>query len=166
LLLGLFVTGVSLAGDLKIYDVAGQFQAPFSAPPTSVGSFDYQGNTFHAYSAADQDLGIGYTAMFPERAQQHFSEDQQIATIKNFVLGLAEWSNGTLITVTAYSCDAVQCADYVIKKVTQGVEIRTHGKVIYKNDRFFVWGIKEFLGLSSADSARLFQSAKASFRVF
>lgn len=166
LLMALIGPSLVLAGAPQVYDVAGQFQAPFSDAPLPVGSIDYDGDTFHAYAAADQELGIGYMAMFPERAQENYSPGQQEQAIEIFVVGLAEWSNSTLNHVATYSCDAAQCTDYVLAKSAQGMNILTHGKVIYKNDKFYVWGIKEFSGISKVDVPRLFQSAKSSFRVF
>ena len=166
LLLSLQLISLVVAADtLKAYTLGGKFQATFSSQPKFLGSMNYEGNTYNSYASTDEIRKVMFSSIFPIKGQTTYSKQKQEQEIKNFVTGFAKSSNAKLLHLKTYKGNGAQCADYTFSKITQGITIKTFGKVIYADSRFYQWGIKEFVGVTLIDAQSLFNETKSNFYV-
>jgi hypothetical protein len=155
--IGLLMLCGSAFAEFSIYTIDNYFKAVFPGSPQNNGELGTGAQKHRSYSYTDESNLVVYTATY-QLGKITFDTSSVSSALRNYVNGQASVIGGHVASYNNRAIQGNKSAIFLINFQFQGMSVRKHGVVSYKDGHFYQWAVQDFPGKSGMDGENIFTS--------
>ncbi|MDX8412343.1 MAG: hypothetical protein R8K46_10820 [Mariprofundaceae bacterium] len=161
----ILLIGSSAFAGPATYSIEGKMKAVFPGPPEFESESGSRDSTWaRTFSFTDTEQLLIYTASYTRGKQITVSKNTS-KLVESFISGQARSVNGIITNQKINQVNSNYIGHYIIEFEYNGIPVKKHSAVIYRNGYFYTWAIQDILSSVSKRGLESFNQYVENFTV-